>query len=144
MVRTLRGLAGAVFGLALAALVPFLIEKGAAPKGNAVLGILYILLGISFVVWLIASLAVWRDSYQRPRPLSIIYSLDGSPEMRIPFRLGRPQSVLLSVGLRNPNPFQQMQLSKSSREVQAWASPQRDQSPTRVFGWLSLAATWQR
>jgi hypothetical protein len=104
--RASRRTAGAVFGLALATLVPFLVEKGASPRGQAVLWFLYAAIGISLAVWLATSAVIRRsETQQRPRPLEIIYSLDGSPEMRVPFRSGRPQSILISVGLKNPNPF---------------------------------------
>ncbi len=69
------------------------------------LWILYVVLGLSFVVWLVAAAVIRSETLQRSKPLSIIYSLDGSPEMRVPFRSRRPQSVLISVGLKNPNPF---------------------------------------
>jgi hypothetical protein len=105
MVRNLRWLAGAVFAVVLAALIPFLVEKGVAPKGHAVLWILYAVLGVSLVVWLITTAVGWSERSRRPKPLEIVYSLDGRPQMRVPLRRGRPQSVLVSVGFKNPNPY---------------------------------------
>lgn len=102
MFRTIRWVAGAVFSLALATLIPFLVEKGAAPKGHAVLWILYVSLGVSLVAWLVATVI---ERSPRLKPLEIVYSLEGSAGMRVPFRRGRPQSVLFSVGLKNPNPY---------------------------------------
>lgn len=101
MPRTIRWVAGAVFSLALATLIPFLVEKGAAPKGHAVLWVLYVSLGVSLVAWLVATVI---ERSPRLKPLEIIYSLDGSSGMQVPLRRGRPQSVLVSVGLKNPNP----------------------------------------
>jgi hypothetical protein len=105
MVRTVRWLAGAVFGLSLATLIPFLAEKGAEPKGHAVLWILYGILGVSALTWLVASLIAWLGTSRQPKPLVIVYSLDGSQDLRVMLRRGRPQSVLLSVGFKNPNPY---------------------------------------
>ena len=104
MIRATRWLAGSVFGLAVAALVPFLIEKGTAPRGHAVLWLLYGAIAVSLVVWCAASLVDWKMA-PRPAPLEIAYSFDGHSEISVPFRKGRPQSLLVSVGLRNPNPY---------------------------------------
>jgi hypothetical protein len=104
MVRIVRWLAGAVFGLSLAALVPFLVEKGAEPKGHAVSWVLYGLLGISAVAWLAATIAARFDVSRGPKPLSIIYSLNGHRDLRVRLRPGRPEIALLEVDLKNPNP----------------------------------------
>lgn len=103
MVRMLRWLGGAVFGLCLAALIPFLVEKGAEPKGHAVLWILYGALLVSAAAWFGATIA----SHVRARmmALEIKYSLDSSDEMAVSLRRERPQFVLLCVSIRNPNPF---------------------------------------
>lgn len=104
MVRSIRWLAGAVFGLALATLIPFLVEKGAAPKGHAVLWVLYGALALSAVVWLWAT-GLARHGSPKTRPLSITYTLDGGPNLRVQLRPGRPQVALLEVALQNPNSF---------------------------------------
>jgi hypothetical protein len=104
MVRSIRWIVGGVFSLALATLIPFLVEKGAAPKGHTVLWGLYAALAISAVVWL---LATWfaRHSSPKTEPLSIIYTLDGSPNLCVQLRPGRPQIALLEVALKNSNSF---------------------------------------
>lgn len=105
MMRIIRWLAGAIFGLSLATLIPFLVEKGAQPKGHAVLWVVYGALAISGLVWLGVTIALRLDTSRRPEPLEIIYSLDGSPNLRMSLRDKRPQSVLLCVGIKNPNPY---------------------------------------
>jgi hypothetical protein len=105
MVRTIKWLAGGVFSLSVATLVPFLAEKGTEPKGHAVLWVLYGLVAVSAFTWQGTTLIGHFKTAGGPKPLEINYSLDGSSEMRIPFRCGRPQRVLISVGLKNPNPF---------------------------------------
>lgn len=101
MMRIVRWLAGAIFGLSLATLIPFLVEKGAQPKGHAVLWVVYGALAISVLVWLGATIALRLDTSRRPKPLEITYTLDGSPNLRMSLRDKRPQSVLLCVGIRN-------------------------------------------
>lgn len=105
MVRLVQLLAGGIFGVSIAALIPFVVEKGAEPKGHAVLWVLYGTLSISALVWLAASLVTWLNSRRRPEPFETVYSLDGSSDLCMRLRLGHPQSVLLCVGIRNPNPY---------------------------------------
>lgn len=90
--------------MAVAALIPFLIEKGAAPRGHAVFYILCGAIVISAISWCLAS---WAGRKKDPKwvPLEITYTLDGNSEMRVALRKGRPQSLLVSVGLKNPNPY---------------------------------------
>lgn len=105
MVPIVRRVAGWVFGVSVAGLIPFFVERNAEPKGHAVLWILYGALGISALIWLATSLAVRLDSSRRSKPLEIVYSLDGSQDLRAVLRRGHPQSILLSVGFKNPNPY---------------------------------------
>jgi hypothetical protein len=102
--HTVQWLAGGVFGIALATLIPFLVEKGAAPRGHAVLWLLYGALGATAVAWSAATLLT-RQRNRGPKSLSIIYTLDGSADLRVGLRSGRPQIALLEVALKNPNPF---------------------------------------
>jgi hypothetical protein len=54
-VQTIQRVAAAVFGLVLAALIPFWAIKGTQPAGDAALVILYGLLGASALVWLVVA-----------------------------------------------------------------------------------------
>jgi hypothetical protein len=103
MARAVQWLGGAIFGLSLAALIPFLVEKDAEPKDHAVLWILYGALVVSALAWLVATILL--KARARLVPLEIEYSLDSSDELKISLRADRPQLVLLCVAIRNPNPF---------------------------------------
>jgi hypothetical protein len=58
MRRLLQGIAAGVFGVTLAALIPFWIVKGTEPAGHMVLWILYGALATSALIWFLARF-VW-------------------------------------------------------------------------------------
>jgi hypothetical protein len=55
--RIVQRLAASTFGVAVAAVIPFLAEKGTEPKGHAVVWGLYSLIVGSAIVWALATLA---------------------------------------------------------------------------------------
>lgn len=63
-------LAGSVFGLTLAASIPFWIIKGTKPSGDAVLWILYGVLLVSGAIWLFATVMLRRRRSIASEPLT--------------------------------------------------------------------------
>ena len=101
-----HGAAGTGLGLAGigAGLLVFLadrLELGLSPLAQAIL----IVLAVALVVVGIAYVGAALLGGTRTRPLTIHYSLEGGSGLRMLLRADHPQTVLLRVGLENPNPF---------------------------------------
>jgi hypothetical protein len=64
-----------------------------------------IVLAVGLIVVGIAYVGAAALGGSRTKPLRIHYALEGGAEFRMQIRTGHPQTVLLRVGLENPNPF---------------------------------------
>lgn len=101
-----HGAAGTGLGLAGigAGLLVFLadrLEWGLSSLAQAIL----IVLAVALIVFGIAYIGAATLGGTRTKPLKIHYSLEGGSGLRMLLRAGHPQTVLLGVGLENPNPF---------------------------------------
>jgi hypothetical protein len=93
------GLAG--IGAGLLVFLADRLEWGMSSLLQAIL----IVLAVALVVVGIAYVGAAALGGSRTKPLRIHYALEGGSGFRMQIRTGHPQTVLLRVGLENPNPF---------------------------------------
>jgi len=93
------GLAG--IGVGLLAFLADRLEWGMSSLAQAI----FIVLAVALLAVGIAFFGAATFGRPRTKPLQIHYALEGGSSFRMLLRAGHPQTVLLQVGLENPNPF---------------------------------------
>lgn len=84
VLRGIQLLAGSVIGLTVAAAIPFAIERGTEPAGDAVLWTLYSVGALALLLWIVATLLLHRRKSARApsAATSLVYPSAGEPRSR--------------------------------------------------------------